>query len=406
MRLVFVVTSFWAYGELLIAFNFANQLKEKCEVLFLVPPSHKKSVSGKFKYILLIPNSRNLNRIIITEIREKFRPNLVVLSDFLNYAFAHKHYGLLLEDLELFRCKIATFDNFDWKLKRSCMDTYGFISDIPKKVNIDDYGSRIIPCPIADPTIKRENEFRFSLITDNSKKAYSKKKNRKAFFEQQHIEERSIVLISYAKWQENYAKSDRIDRFIEVSNKLFDRLIIELAKSYIVISIGERRQAFEGVSNILMFESVPADVFNEYADMADLYVGKNITSTSMINIVMSGTPCVNIINSHERIMNRDEIACIIGEDISDMTNEYKYMMYPVGWYEFLKPLFANNFYSELVTWCELFDFSETLLTCHKVISDTRKKEEQKKKLNFFKEKLNELQNPQEIVSTIITEREN
>lgn len=404
MRVVFVVTSFWAYGELLIAFRFAEQLKGKHDVIFLVPPSHKKTINGKFKFMSLIPNSRNLNRIIITEIREKYNPDIVILSDFLNYAFADKHYGILREDLDLFECKIATFDNFDWKLKRRCMDTYGFVSDIPKRVNIDDYGPRIIPCPIANPAIIREDEYRFSLVTDVAKKTEDRKVKKQKFFSQQNIEDKPIVLVSYAKWQESYVKSDKIDRFIEVSNKLFDMLMVELAKEYIVISIGGKRVEFENIPNIIMIDSVPADVFNDYVDIADLYIGKNITSTSMINIVMTGTPCVNIINSYEKIRNREEISRIIREDISDITNEYRYMMYPVGWYDFLKPLFKENLYSELITWCELFDFAETLLTCQKILYDEKLKERQSKRLNAFREELDKLQKPHEIVSKITSGR--
>lgn len=402
--IVFVVTSFWAYGELLIASEFAKQLKADHDILFVIPPSHKKAINGKFRYVSLIPNSRSLNRIIITEIREKYHPELVILSDFLNYAFADSHYGIIREDLALFGCKLATFDNFDWKLERRCMDTYGFVSDIPKKVNIDDYGCRIIPCPLANPRVKRENEYRFSMVNESIKTNGSRNAERKQFLEQHHLADMPIVLVSYAKWQETYAKHDKIDRFIEVSNRLFDTLLLKLSKSSIIISVGEKRPVFEGEPNIVAVNSVPSDIFQKFVDIADLYIEKNITSTSMIRIVMAGTPCVNIINSHARIQNKDEIAEILHESVSDLQNEYRYMMYPVGWYEFLTPLFHDNPYSELIQWCELFDFYNTLSVCLNILNHPEHKEEQVSRIIQYRHELDFLPTPNTIVSDILNRR--
>lgn len=404
MKVVFVVTSFWAYGELLIAKKFADKLGNHHEVMFLIPPTHKKSIIGKYRYMTLIPNSRSINRIIINEISQKYKPDLVILSDFLNYAYANRHYGLLREDLDLFNCKIATFDNFDWKLKRRCMDTYGFVSDIPHKVNIDNYGSRIIPCPLGNLLIYRDDEYRFSLIDIAAKNFNQKLKVKEKYIANGTIGDNPIVLISYAKWQENYVKTKKIDRFIEVSNHLFDKLILELAKKYTIISVGERRSVFENISGIIMCESVPEDIFNEYIIISDLYIGKNITSTSMINIVMSGTPCINFVNSFNKIPNKKEISEILGEDVTDMINEYRYMMFPIGWYEFLKPLFENNPYGDLIKFCELFDFKNAIETCETILANSQHKDVYYKKIQFYRGELEKLSKPYKIVEDIVCGR--
>lgn len=402
MKIVFVVTSFWAYGELLIAKKFADKLIERHEVMFLVPPSHKATVSENFQCMTLIPRARRINRIIINEISEKYNPDLVILSDFLNYAFADKHYGLLREDLDLFKCKIATFDNFDWKKKRRCMDTYGFVSDIPRKVNIDDYGARIIPCPLGEPSISRKGEYRFSLVDDVEVIGLDdKQKKKEEYITQGIIDNRPVILTSYAKWQENYAKSEKIDRFIEVSNRLFDKLMMELSKEFTVICVGGNRNTFINVPGLISVESVPPKVFDEYVEIADLYIGRNITSTSMISIAMSGTPCINIINSFGRIENKDEISCILGEDVTDIRNEYRYMMYPVGWYEFLKPLFDNNPYGEIIENCELFDFYNTIQKCECMLRDSEAKKIHNKKVISLRKKLKQLREPYEIVEDIV-----
>ena len=96
MRLLFIVTSFWAYGELQIAMDFATGMKNAGNaVQFLIPPSHTKKVESKgFSYQVLIPNAGKLNRILFQDIELTYQPTHIVLSDFLNYAFCERHYGV------------------------------------------------------------------------------------------------------------------------------------------------------------------------------------------------------------------------------------------------------------------------------------------------------------------------
>lgn len=408
MKVVFIITSFWAYGELIIAKEFAEELRKNgFDIIFVIPPTHKESIKESgFRHIMLIPKSKKLNQIIFQEISENFKPNLVILSDFLNYSFAEKHYGIVRADLEIFKCKLATFDNFDWQLSRKCMDTYGFVSDIPKKTNILDYGKRIIPCPLSNPLQELDKDtYKYSLVTErlNNSNEYKEILKKKYGFDK--IGDKKIILVSYAKWQESYINNKNISDFIDLSNKLFDELIISLAKDYIIICIGINNNKFKECENIFTYNSMISKEFDEYAVISDLYIGKNITSTSMVRLALSGIICVNIINSYVskyKIKEKSFNGFNYESQLSEMSL-YNYMMYPVGWYYFLKPLFDNNLYGEIIQNCEQFEMNETRNKIIKLLNLEEKQIEIGEKVSKLNKILDKLDTPSMIVEAIIKE---
>lgn len=405
MNVVFVVTSFWAYGELLIAKAFADRIKEDGNnVLFIIPPSHEKSLSNLFNYVMFIPNSRNINKIIFQTVQEEFAPDLVILSDFLNYFFADRHYGITTEDLDVFKCKIATFDNFDWNLKRTSMDTYGYISDIPKKVSVESYGDRIIACPLGTPTLaKKEGEHRFSLFSmPDYANQKQKLKLRKEYADKYSIDKK-IILVSNAKWQENYIQNEKIDKFIELANLIFHQILMRLAETEIVISIGEKNGNSRRYPQYITLDSMPSNEFDRYVQMSDLYIGRNITSTSMIRIALSGIPCVNIENSRVSLCEEDlnKLSEFTGIDIKNIDKIYRFMMFPVGWYEFLKPLMDGNPYSEIVKRCELFDVESTFDVIQDLLYNEQTKVDLQNRISNMNTMLEQLQAPSDIIKLIV-----
>lgn len=405
MNVVFVVTSFWSYGELLIARAFAEKIKEDGNnVLFIIPPSHKKSLSNLFNYVTLIPNSRNINRIIFFEVQEEFAPDLVILSDFLNYSFADRHYGITTEDLDIFKCKIATFDNFDWNLKRTSMDTYGYVSDIPKKVHIESFGDRIIACPIGAPTLgKKEGEHRFSLFSMLDYVNQEQKLKLRKEYADKYPLDKKIILVSSAKWQQNYVQNEKIDKFVELANLIFHRILLRLAETEIVISIGEKNGIEPSCPQYITLDSMPSNEFDQYVQMSDLYIGRNITSTSMIRIALSGIPCVNIENSKVSLSAEDlaSLSEFTGMEIKDIDKIYRFMMFPVGWYEFLKPLMDGNPYSGIVKRCELFDVESTFVAIQDVLYNEQIKVELQDRIRDMNTMLEQLQTPSDIIKLIV-----
>lgn len=407
MKVVFIVTSFWSYGELLIAMQFANELRyTSSKVLFIIPPTHKNNVAkNNFKYVSLIPKSQKLNRLIFSEVEHTFKPELIILSDFLNYSFSDRHYGIDYNDLSIFSGKLATFDNFNWSLERKCMDTYGFVSDIPKRTDVKYYGEKILPCPLVDAKYSSEgSEYHYSLVRnrlDTSKETRRLLRSKYGFSNEDN---NKIILASYAKWQDSYISHENIGDFINLSNSIFDELILQLSKYYTIICIGKQDVKFKDNKNIHCYNSMPEHLFDEYASLSDLYIGRNMTSTSMVKLALSDIICINIINS---IVTNDKISetCIGDLDYGAMISNmpmYKYMMFPVGWYYFLKPLFWQNLYADIICLREQFHMNETLHIIHELLFSQIKKESISDKVHELNKQLTMLPTPIDIVESIIS----
>lgn len=406
MKIVFIVTSFWSYGELLIAMEFAENLRGfGNEVLFIIPPTHKENVvKRKFRYVTLIPKSRKFNRLIFMEIEESFKPDIIILSDFLNYGFAEQHYGILRKDLNVFSCKMATFDNFNWLLERKCMDTYGFVSDVPQKINIADYGERILPCPLVDPrNLEKNTGYRYSLVNNFINTSALNKTRLREKYGFNNIKGDKTILISYAKWQESHIDYKNIDGFIELSNELFDELAIQLSRYYTVICIGKEDNTFENYENIKSYKSMPSKTFDEFVAISDMYIGRNMTSTSMIRIALSNVYCVNIINSitDSSIIEEKKFGNIDYAKSIDDIYMYKYMMFSVGWYNFLKPLFEDNEYAKLIYVMEQFQMNRNIELIHEILNSKEEYLSMGEKVNNLKEVLGDLPTPEQIVKEII-----
>lgn len=406
MKAVFIVTSFWAYGELIIALEFAKSLiKSGGEVHFIIPPTHKNAVKQcGISYSTLIPNSKKINRIIFSEVERTVKADLVILSDFLNYDYAFRHYGIDKSDLEIFSGKLATFDNFDWKLERKCMDTYGYKSDILKKTKIENYGYSICPCPLVDS--RKENklgEYTYALINDTLPNTEKNKIAQRMKFGLPIDLSKKIILISYAKWQGSHINHKGVDSFVKISDYYFDILIMELSKNYTILCIGAEKDKFKNHPNIIAMPSVNPKLFDEYATTVDLYIGRNMTSTTMARLALSNILCINLINSVSSIekINSGELELMLPKEKVENLHMYPYMMYPVGWYYFLKPLFKSNLYADLIIKKEQFEIEDTIEAINGILFSKEELDSYKHKVEELKHSLSTLMQPMDIALDIM-----
>ncbi|GAA0121928.1 MAG: hypothetical protein KID00_11145 [Clostridium argentinense] len=76
MNVAFIVTSYWAYGELLIALQFAKRIKKHgFSPYFFVPPSHEKVLKEEdILYSILFPKLGKINHILLQDYENKYKP--------------------------------------------------------------------------------------------------------------------------------------------------------------------------------------------------------------------------------------------------------------------------------------------------------------------------------------------
>lgn len=340
MRILFIVTSYWAFGELTIALQFAKGLTEGNDIMFLAPRNQEKIIKANgFKSVGLYFKLPSINRALLADIASSYSPDFVILSDYLNYSFCDIHYGLKLEDLECFRGKIGAFDLYDIGRKVRTMDTYGFNN---KKVAFDHerVTFRLLPCPILSPSCNSPAENVYAAALDTDYHIQTPEEKQAAKQELGYVSKKKLILTTSALWQDTYKSYDNVVEFVKNSEAAYQQIISALVQDNYVVCVGNNEQRLEGVTYI---DSLPPQSFKKYCEAADLFISRNMISTSFANIVMSGVKGVLLQNSR-----------------SEGKTVYPYRMYPVGWYHFLEPIIKDNDYMNLFQTGEIFDVEASI----------------------------------------------
>lgn len=383
MNVTFIVTSFWAYGELLIGLEFAKRIKENgYEVHFFIPPSHKHILQQEeLDYTVLIPNAGAINRILFQDHELRIHPEFVILADFLNYNFCERHYGLTKEDLMIFSGRLGTFDNFDWSLEKRAMDTYGFPASIASKVDVENYGFQIIPCPIANSKLKdSKTKFYYPLMEQYMEyNDTEKKKERKLLG---LAADQKIILLTSASWQETYKQYKHVVEFVNEVNQKVNEILQKMSQYATIICIGSKNSyGLKQSENVMVLDSVAPKEFERYIKACDVFVSLNFTSTTLAKIACAGIPC--LVLTHNKTGEQD--------------NGYPYRMFPVGWYSFLEPVCRDNDYMDLLEEADIFQTEVVVALLKKMVTEKAYRENVKEKAAKYQRELEELKKPEEIL---------
>lgn len=402
MRFLFIVTSYWAFGELQIATDFASKLIPLGhKVLFLIPPSHvEKLKSLNMSYKTLFPKAPNLNRLLLHDIEDAYRATCVVLSDFLNYAFCETHYGLTEDDLSIFSGRVGAFDLYNFSLAGKKIDTYGFSAKEIAGLSIDKYSFLLQPSPVNQPVQTDSSQcYRYRMFDDLPARTKEEYKHARARLGMKPSDK--IVVMTGAVWQSSFKPYEQVKEIVSKVDEEIIQMIQQLPQNYKIYWIGYRHKEFpEELTQIKHVTCLPPTQFELLVDSADIFVSTNYISTSMIRAALRGIPVVLMGNSFLKrpgefrsLMHHREL-----EKLKDMNILYPFRMFPVGWYSFLEPAVRGNSFYKLTRCVEVFDDTQVLEVVMNVASQSI--EQSLENLHIFKEKWMELPSVESIVSSM------
>lgn len=407
--MLFVVTSYWAYGELLIAIEFAIRARAAgYQSIFLIPPSHRSIVEQyAFPYTTLIPHSGAINRALLLDIQYFHKPGLVILADFLNYSFCERHYGLTIDDLKLLDAGVGTFDNFGWQRTHGGFDTYGFQAQRQGNLAIDTYAFRLQPCPLNRPQPPEDRHTHAYALLEEPRwqDATAKEVARR----QLGINHDKVVLLTTARWQHSHAAYPRVERFVQICNLALEQILLHLGEDVAIISIGP---------SLLFSDRPPANFYpcvqvlpNEFAlymAATDLFLANNICSTTLHRVILSGIPAAVLYSSLCKVdgalhfadvgMSQNGLSQHAAQLLADVEYCYPFRMFPVGWYYFLNTLLQDNDFCNTYFRLELFQEAVCIERIAQLLYNEHMREELRQHSRAYLHTLAQLPS----VSTVLT----
>lgn len=407
--ILFIVTSFWAYGELMIALEFARRAQRGgYRPLFLAPPSHRDVLTRSgMAHTSLIPGSAKLNRVLLRDIEHVHRPALVILSDFMNFAFCERHYGLVRPDLDVFSGAVGTFDNFDWNRPFPMLDTYGFPAKHEGELSTEGFAFRLLPCPLNPPDSPTpspsDDGIRYASIAP-SEFPETSDCPRPA-----RLPAGPVVLLTTATWQHTYAAYPRVHSFVEMSVALMEHLLRRVPDEATVVSVGPRLFFRDGgPENFVHVDQLPPDVFRAYLAHTDVFVSCNITSVTLHRVVLSGTSAVVLQNSYGVSglppgQLPFPLTDFTARQIKHAASLYPFRMFPVGWYHFLDSLMVDNAFTDAIQLRELFDVAGTSDTIADLIAGSDARYRLVENTLRYRDRLRGLSSPEDIVAHLIAQ---
>jgi hypothetical protein len=392
----YIVTSFWSYGELHMALDFAQRQRAAgIEPVFVVPPSHAELTRAKgIRFETLIPGSGKLNVMLLRAVRSRFQPKAVILADFLNYVFCERHYGLTLDDLDLFEAPVSGIDIYDFARTGGRVDTYGFYTKGMRGVSVDRYQHLLQPTPIVAPDPPRDGQIiKYPLFESlDPTSARQRDQARRAL----GLGARDrVVLVTSAIWQQMHLSYPGVLPFIGACRTALDEILARVAGDAIVVSVGapEVGESRE-IPRLRRYSHLPAAEFDDIAAACDLYLSNNYVSTSMCRFALKGVPTLLVQSSIAK--HPDGGYVWFGREdapppplLDDVPRAYPYRMFPVGWHAFLRPTVENNDFYRIMRHTELFDTDGSVALIEAILrgDDARRSEHARERYRAQLEKL-------------------
>jgi hypothetical protein len=364
---LFIVTSFWAYGELTIAVEFASRMRGSgFHPLFLIPPSHRQLIASTgLPYQVLIPGSAKINRIQLQDIEHVHRPAAVVLADFLNYDFCDRHYGLTREDLRVFECPVGTFDNFTWGRPGSFLDTYGFRASYQNDIAVDGLAFLLRPCPLNNPLVTHDaNLLAYPLIDPSGPSIGGPEQAREVRAELGVRAGRPLILLTGATWQRMHVAYPVVENFVKACTAMLERLLRGLLDHADVVSVGSPLVFHDGAPPGF-HATGPLDPirFRRLTAAVDLHISNNLVSVTLHRLALAGIPSVALFSS--LVKGDEDLRSLLLQSVAlsefatgvlrGTEHLYAFRMFPVGWYHFLRSLIEGNPFTDMIQHVEIFD---------------------------------------------------
>jgi hypothetical protein len=184
------------------------------------------------------------------------------------------------------------------------------------------------------------------------------------------------VLFCTASWQQPPLSDEHGERMAKTVPTLLAHYLDQLGPSVHLVHVGPSTYPLREVlgDRYHWLPSLNADQFDLLVGSVDLLMSVNISATTNAKAIASGLPVIVLQNSC-RAGTLEELTSWlpappspdVAECVRDLVPLYPFSLWPLGFYDFLRPLLLDNNYCDALEIVELLDEQKVVAVCRDLL---------------------------------------
>jgi hypothetical protein len=368
MKALFLALSPHGFGETLIGLALADQLVPLgVTSQFIVEENARTILAGRgHGFDVIEPGMGMLAGLIVDDVVQRFRPDVIILADYFTYVTISVRYQLDPWFIDAYGIPVIPIDIWEWGGTDFVVDIAGdHVYRASERFR--SLPGCLRPVPLAHLEPDDAGHARPFRVGSGEEPLSARSRNR--LRSSLGVGERDrLVLIATARWQVTgeAAYSQAASSVASGVPPMVTRYLEELPPRTRFLLIGEIPAAWSGLpaERTHAVPPCPRQEFGAMLQAADAVLSLNIGGTTVWRAVMSGIPAMVLGNSYRLrdvtdIDRADALAGGFTDFVRDAVTEvlplHPFRMWPLGFHSFLRPLLAGNPYADAVAQAEVLD---------------------------------------------------
>ena len=368
MKALFLALSPHGFGETLIGLALADQLASLgVTSQFIVEESGRTILAGRgHEFDVLEPGMGKLAGLIVDDVVQRFRPDLIILADYFTYCTISVRYQLDPWFIDRYGIPVVPIDIWEWGGTDFVVDIAGdHVYRASERFRSSPASLRPVPLAHLEPGDGgHAHPFRVAAGEEPlSARARSRLRSSLGVGERDRL-----VLLATARWQVTgeAAYSQAASSVASGVPRMVTHYLEQLPARTHFLLIGEIPAAWSGLpaGRVHAAPPCPQQEFGAMLRAADAVLSLNIGGTTVWRAVMAGVPAMVLGNRYRLrdVTDLDRADAVDGgftEFVRDAVTEvlplHPFRMWPLGFHSFLRPMLTDNPYADAVAQAEVLD---------------------------------------------------
>jgi hypothetical protein len=366
-------------GETLIGLTLARQLREYgVESQFVIESrSEMLFADGGFRATTLEPKMGALAMLLVDEVVRNFRPDCIILADYLTYCGAFKtRYGMERWFIDRYELPILPIDIWEWDSTELEVDMF-----VGQRMVIDsrirELPAHLRPVPLCHPDANGVG-MPFCLAEGDERVSLRTRRHLRTSLGLGDGE--VLVMLAHARWQLPTGVDKPGHALARAVPELLVHYLRQLPDTVHFVIVGERIPELASLPQDRCHVLPPCrpSRFNVLVGSVDLLLTLNIGATTLARATLAGVPGLVLVNSasvssavelHEHLDRLGATSPWLRAWAERSLPFYPFRMWPLGFHEFLEPVLTSNPYLETFKRAELLDEATVLATLNALLFD-------------------------------------